>query len=98
MSRRDRLRACRDCGAPIRFVSLPTGAIPVDPHPHPGGNVAAMATGSGRLYGHVISKDRPRLDVETTWMPHAASCPQRAEIRAKKPAPPPTLFDEETTP
>ena len=60
MTMNRRSRTCRDCGAPIRFVRLITTGklLPIDPDPHPSGNVAAWPA-HGRLEGYVITKDRP---------------------------------------
>ena len=81
-----RLSECRGCAAPIIFARLDTGkAIPLNPIPHPGGNVAARMH-MGRLIGFVISKEH-RPGPQDTWRlyPHHATC----EALKKKPAPAP---------
>ena len=89
-----RLSECRECHDPIRFVALDTGkALPVNPLPDQGGNVAARLAG-GRLHGFVISKTKqPGPGDDLRFRPHHATC---EEIRRKppkpKPEPDPALF------
>lgn len=84
-----RLADCRDCGDPIRFVELDTGkALPVNPLPDPGGNVAAQLAG-GRLYGFVISRDKqPRPTDQYRFRPHHATC-TAVERKPSRPVPEP---------
>lgn len=86
-----KMRDCRDCAGPIRFVKLDNGtALPVDPMPNPDGNVCAQRV-AGRLIGYVTSHDHgpdPRL---LRMMPHAATCENRTKPKSR-PAGPPTLF------
>lgn len=87
------MSVCRDCHATIKFVSLDTGKVmPIDPIPHPRGNVAA--TGGRALTGYVLSKDKPLRDGYRTYMPHRAAC-DTGEPRKTAGERTPTLFDQQ---
>lgn len=74
---------CGRCGADIvwaRTVAGPNGPggkpMPLDPTPHPEGNVAVRKAAPGRLLARVLGKDEtPDLTVEQLAMPHFATCP-----------------------
>ena len=72
-----RLHECRLCHAPIVFARLDTGkAMPLNPMPHPKGNVAVHLAG-GNLHGFVISRDRLPGPTDQRMIPHYATCEQR---------------------
>lgn len=84
-----RLSECRGCAAPIIFARLITTgkAIPLNPIPHPDGNVACRMH-MGRLIGFVISKDH-RPGPQDLWrmFPHHATCAELKKKAAAKAAP-----------
>lgn len=88
-----RLAECHSCHDPIRFVELDTGkAMPVQPMPHPTGNVCARVI-AGRLYGFVISREKPARPSDLLFRPHYATCSAVDRTPAKpKPEPHPALF------
>jgi hypothetical protein len=65
---------CRDCGLPIRFARTRKGRqMPIDPRPHPDGNVLLDEFGSVR---RVLGKDEPRPTDEVFYIVHRATCPR----------------------
>jgi len=97
-----KLAECQLCGAPIRFVRLPTGSlIPVNPQPGEDGNVCADAIAYGayvRLEGWVVSREHPAREGTLRFTPHYATCEEAGRTRRKDrpPAEPePTLFDDQ---
>lgn len=85
---------CRECGAPVRFVKMRTGArMPVDvgrtPDIEP--NVAAMIDSRRELIdGYVITEATPLKLGYRALVPHFASCPERPSAPRREPDP--TLF------
>lgn len=71
-------RTCRDCGRSIMFVATQAGAdqgrrkwLPLDPDPHPTGNVAINAQGRAVVVevGHPLHEGELRRH-------HRLSCPE----------------------
>lgn len=95
------MSACFRCHAVIKFVTMEATrkSVPVEPHPDSRGTVAARKVkpaGYGmhpRLFGYVISHDRPLEDGYVLYMAHHAECYRIAPVEVPKPAPDPTLFD-----
>lgn len=86
---------CRDCGAPMVFITnTATGRrIPCDPHPDRRGNVAATLAPAGGLTGRVLTKAAPApIGEERLYMPHKATCAAARRPVNKRPNPPPALF------
>lgn len=83
------MSSCRFCEARILFVRLDTGkAIPVNPIPDPGGNVAADWQGTA-LVGFVLSREKPLREGFHTYRPHKADChPDKPRVPR-----PDSLFD-----
>lgn len=72
---------CRSCGAPLKWTtSAARGkAMPLDPGPHPQGNVALELDLLGGEAAHVLGAEAAaaaRDRGEPLWMPHHATCPQ----------------------
>ncbi len=77
-----RRAVCRYCQQPIVFATTLAGAngrggkpMPLDPTPHPDGNVAVRRTSPGHIVARVLGKD-DTLDttIEVRAMPHFATC------------------------
>lgn len=71
------LARCRACGARIGWVRTAANGklMPLDPDPHPAGNVELYTLDTGQLVARVhgqpelLHPDGPR------YMPHQATCP-----------------------
>lgn len=88
------MSVCRDCHATIKFVTLDTDTVmPVDPIAVPDGPVAA--TGTKKLTGFYLSKDKPMRDGHRRYMPHHATC-HRGKPRVTAEDRAPSLFDPTT--
>ena len=88
---------CRTCSQTIKFVRLDTGkAIPVEPLPHPGGNVAAKKVG-GTLVGYVLALDKPLQPGHDQYQPHFAICKANT-VPLKQTGRPQSRFDTPPTP
>jgi len=87
--------ACRECYQPIIFVEVfskrreQNSNMPVDPRPNPEGNVAVLRDPvDRRLRGRVLGRGSEPGRGEVLYMPHKASCPVEARLRAQKAAQP----------
>ena len=78
---------CRSCGAGLRFVRTTAGrAMPCNPIPDPGGNVAARQNDRGQwVDAYVITASMPLSPGFTAFRPHWADC----TMQPPKPAPKP---------
>lgn len=73
---------CRSegCRRPIRWAHTPNGKrIPLDPDPHPDGNVELDERGIA-----IVHAQRP-LDAGELYMPHHATCAAADEWRRPRP-------------
>ena len=73
---------CRRCRLPVRWVSTEARgkAIPLDPLPHPSGNVVLVEVeGSSRRVARVLA--RGEVSPERTYRPHFATCGSRQPAR-----------------
>lgn len=77
---------CRYCHAPIRWgLTTPRGRfIPIDPDPHPDGNLIYLTTADGDRVQTLTREDRALVPASVArFRPHAASCPVLAERRRR---------------
>lgn len=82
---------CRSCGAPIRWVRLPSGkALPIDPVPVPDGTVVVHADGERAAVVSDATMEALAIELGTEGMEamarlryrsHFASCPNAASHR-----------------
>lgn len=75
---------CRSCQAPVRWVRMQTSgrSMPLDPDPHPDGNVAINDEGQG-----VSVKPRyAAVTGEPVYRSHFASCPDAGAHRKDRAA------------
>lgn len=76
---------CRGCGQPVRWVETQNARhMPIDPLPHPRGNVTLRAQGQG-VVAVVHGLQELPLDVPEAFRPHKATCPRET---GTTPAPP----------
>lgn len=72
---------CRSCGAEITWTRTGTDrAMPLDPHPHPDGNVL-IEGGTCTVLGPLeveLHRDQPR------YRSHFATCPNAADHRSAR--------------
>lgn len=74
--------SCKACGAPVQWVESVKNdkAMPIDPLPHPNGNLRIERRGSG-LLAHVVPKSAPRP--ERAYRTHFATCPAAGQMRRR---------------
>ena len=74
---------CRSCGAPVRWVTMPSGrSAPLDPEPHPDGNVVMVsATRARPLTANRIAQ-AGKLP-EPRYRSHFVTCPNASEHRRR---------------
>lgn len=74
------------CGRPIRWVvTLGDKRMPLDPDPHPDGNVIRVTTEWGEVRAQVLTgRDLPAQ--QTAWVPHHRTCPDAADYRRRQAA------------
>jgi hypothetical protein len=74
--------SCKACGAAVLWVESVKNdrPMPVDPLPHPDGNLRLERRGNG-LLAHVLPKRAPRP--ERTYRPHFATCPHAGQLRRR---------------
>lgn len=74
--------SCKACGAPVLWVESVKNEkpMPVDPLPHPKGNLLLEKFGAGIL-AHVIPKSAPRP--ARAHRPHFATCPAAGQMRRR---------------
>lgn len=74
--------SCKGCGAPVRWVESVKNdkAMPIDPLPHPNGNLRLERRGHGVL-AHVVPKSAPRP--ERAYRTHFATCPAAGQMRRR---------------
>jgi hypothetical protein len=78
---RRQLALCRSCTAPISWhLTAQQNLMPLDPTPHPGGNVRVDQDGIAHVVGSTIDLF-DTTDDGTRYQPHWASCPQAGEWR-----------------
>lgn len=89
------MATCRKCYQPIIFVEVfskrreQNSNMPVDPRPDPKGNVAVLRDPvDRRLRGRVLGRGSEPGRGEVLYMPHKATCPVEAALRAQKAAQP----------
>lgn len=64
--------ACKDCGADIDFVGLPSGGkLPIDPRPTPLGFIVLDENG---LAGALDPKHPGRPNLALRYLPHRLTC------------------------
>lgn len=76
---------CESCSAEIRWVTLESGRpMPLDPAPHPNGNVIVGVGGRYRVL------DGSQLPAEVAaWRSHFATCPHASRHRKRPVTRPP---------
>jgi hypothetical protein len=73
-------RACRDCGARIRFLVTPGGrSMPINLDPDPRGNVV-IENGVAR----VLTAEETARATGSRWMPHKATCAAGQQRRRRQ--------------
>jgi hypothetical protein len=72
---------CASCGAPIIWARTPRRRIPLDPEPHPTGNLAVRKSPLGVLHARVLGRDEEVEAGEVRFITHFATCPNRHEHR-----------------
>jgi hypothetical protein len=76
------VRACRSCGARIRWAVTAKGKrMPVDADPADGGNVELVEQG-GDL--RAVVHAQPPLDAGPLHWPHHATCPDGASWKGRR--------------
>ena len=80
---------CGSCHAPVRWVTTETGAaMPLDPDPHPDGNVTPIP-GSDDGHGRMVARVHGhRTAPAPAWRPHWATCPHANTHRTALDRPP----------
>lgn len=83
--------SCRDCGAEVIWGYTEHGRrMPIDPAVYPRdderANLAIYTDHLRRVRVRVLARDRPLEGFEHRGMPHVASCPAAAAVRAAKAA------------
>lgn len=80
------LPCCQRCAQPLGFVrTVAARSMPIDPVPHPMGNVVLVNHGQSRLVAEVLGLDElptPR----TSYRPHFATCPAADEFTRRREA------------
>lgn len=73
------LSTCKDCHQEIRWIITPKGKrMALDPQPCAIGNVVIdRLDDKNQEYGHVLKKDED--PVALRYVPHVATCPERAK-------------------
>lgn len=78
---------CRYCKQPVVWVRTETNnPMPIDPMPHHAGNVIAVAAVGGGARARVLNTSMqadPAYAGRDRFMPHAATCPELLERRAR---------------
>lgn len=75
---------CRSCGARIRWVITSKGhRMPLDPNPHPQGNVVPQGQSITVLEPLAVVLPEPPTD-RPAWRSHFATCPNAAKHRKTK--------------
>lgn len=74
------------CGRPILWVmTIGNARMPLDPNPHPDGNVVPVHLGPGNVRARILTgNDLPAL--EPAYMPHHRTCPDSEHYRRRKAA------------
>lgn len=76
---------CTACGAPLVWVVTVGGRrMPLDPDPHPAGNVVRVAGRTGPRARVLTGGEMPAQ--ETAWRAHFTTCPNASEFRRRKAA------------
>lgn len=80
------LPTCSGCGAPVRWVLTVGGRrMPLDPDPHPDGNVVRVTIDGGLVRAKVLTgAEMPAQDV--AWRAHWTTCPASEGFRRRKTA------------
>jgi hypothetical protein len=75
--------ACRSCGATIEWaVTANRKSIPLDPDPHPDGNLVLVWTSPGRQpMALVVNPHEPMLDEPPRYRSHFVTCPNADQHR-----------------
>lgn len=71
---------CRSCGAPIRWVRMAESgrANPLDPNPHPSGNIALDAEGKA----HYLKRGQETFIAPSErYVSHFSTCPNAKQHR-----------------
>ena len=72
---------CQSCGAPIRWVITLDGArMPLDPDPHPRGNVVPELQGRDGQAPRAVVLAKPATD-RPAWVSHFTTCRSAASHR-----------------
>jgi hypothetical protein len=58
--------------------------MPLNPHPDPGGNVAAYKDHTGTVRCRTLGKGQQAAGFERIYMPHAATCEKAKERKAQR--------------
>lgn len=79
---------CGSCDQPVRWVLTLTGKrMPLDPLPHPMGNVVFDIAGAKQLVRVIANQDLPCPGV--AYRTHFATCPDARSYRGSRAIPPP---------
>jgi len=72
------------CTALIRWViTLANARMPLEPDPHPDGNVIRVRLEDGSIRARVLTGNELPAQ-QTAWMPHWRNCPDSPEFRKRK--------------
>jgi hypothetical protein len=76
---------CRGCDADINWASTPAGkSMPLDPEPHPDGNIEAHVDGSGRWHVDIVHADsQSTMFTPNLYLSHFVTCPNAEEFRKR---------------
>lgn len=78
---------CRSCAQPIIWCVTQNGYdMPVDPQPHPTGNIVLEQRGGGLKPVATVLNSKDRAGRMGTHRSHFATCPQAAEWRRRRPS------------
>ena len=73
-----------NCRKPVRWVlTLGDKRMPIDPDPHPDGNVIRIRLEDGSIRARVLGGTELPAQGEA-WMPHWRTCPDSPEFRTRK--------------
>ncbi len=75
---------CRGCDAEIVWATTKAGkSMPLDPRPHPEGNIEAHADASGRWHVDVVHAEDQATMFGTFYLSHFVTCPNAKEFRTR---------------
>lgn len=76
------------CGQVVRWVLTLAGRrLPIDPQPHPAGNIVPVTLDDGSVRAQVLGGDRlPVEPPRKAYRAHHATCPDAELFRSRRPA------------